>query len=173
MLVDADGKDVRVGQVGEIVVRSPLMMDGYWNDTAQARKTMRDGWCRTGDLARFDEDGYLCFVGRQKHIIIHDGSNICPSEVEDALLAHATVAEACAVGVTDAVHGQNVHVFVTLRDRASGVTPMELLECAAKRLSRPMVPEQVHIVADLPRTGAGKIDRDLLQWRAESGSASL
>ena len=94
------GKDVRAGEAGEVVVRSPLMMDGYWNDSAELRKTLRDGWCRTGDLARFDEDGYLWLVGRQKNIIVHDGSNISPTEVEDAVRRTLAVAEACAVGAT-------------------------------------------------------------------------
>ena len=118
-LVDAQGNDVLAGQTGEVIVHSPFMTEGYWNDTAQTRKALRDGWCRTGDLARFDEDGYLWFVGRQKNIIVHDGANIGPAEVEDALLAHPAVAEACVVGVTDAVHGQNVH---GLRHVAPGAT---------------------------------------------------
>jgi long-chain acyl-CoA synthetase len=172
-LVDAEGKDMRAGQVGEVIVRSPLMMDGYWNDSAQTRKTLRDGWCRTGDLARFDEDGYLWHVGRKKNIIVHDGANVSPAEVEDALLGHPAVAEACAVGVTDAVHGQNVHVFVTLREGTAVPAAAELRQFAEGRLSQPMVPEEIHVVAELARTGAGKIDRERLQWQAESGTASV
>jgi long-chain acyl-CoA synthetase len=172
-LVDAQGNDVRAGQVGEVVVHSPLMMDGYWNDSAQTRKTLRDGWCRTGDLARFDEDGYLWFVGPKKNIIVHDGSNICPAEVEEALLAHRAVAEACVVGVTDAVHGQNVHAFVTLHPGANAPTAAELRQFAGERLSRQMVPERIHIAAELARTGAGKIDRDRLQWQAEAGATTV
>jgi long-chain acyl-CoA synthetase len=172
-LVDAQGNDVRAGQVGEVIVHSPLMMDGYWNDSAQTRKTLRDGWCRTGDLARFDEDGYLWFVGRKKNIIVHDGSNICPAEVEEALLAHPAVAEACVVGVTDAVHGQNVHAFVTLHPGANAPTAAELRQFAGERLSRQMVPERIHIAAELARTGAGKIDRDRLQWQAEAGATTV
>lgn len=166
-LLDDQGKDVRAGQVGEVVVRSPAVMDGYWNDSAQTRKAMRDGRCFTGDLARFDEDGYLWLVGRKKNLIVHDGANVSPAEVEEALLAHPAVAEACAVGIADAVHGQNVHVFVKLQDTAPVVTAAELRQFAKDRLSQPMVPEAIHIVAELPRTGAGKIDRDRLQWQAE------
>jgi long-chain acyl-CoA synthetase len=136
-------------------------------------KTMRDGWCRTGDLARFDEDGYLWFVGRQKNLIVHDGSNICPTEVKEALLAHPAVAEACVVGVTDAVHGQNVHAFVTLHPGANAPTAAELRRFAGDRLSRQMVPERIRIAAELARTGAGKIDRDRLQWQAEAGTTTV
>ncbi len=169
-VVDARGEDVPAGQAGEVVVRSPLMMDGYWNDSAQTRKVLRDGWCRTGDLARFDEDGYLWFVGRRKNIIVHDGANVSPLEVEDALLAHPAVAEACVVGAADPVHGQNVYAFVTLRPGTPVPTAEELRQFAAARLSRPMAPERVCIVADLPRTGTGKIDRDRLTWQAEAGT---
>jgi long-chain acyl-CoA synthetase len=172
-LVDPQGNDVRAGEVGEVVVRSPLMMDGYWNDSAQTRKALRDGWCRTGDLARFDEDGYLWFVGRCKNMIVHDGANVSPAEVEDALLAHPAVAEACVVGVTDPVHGQNVHAFVTLHPGVNPPTADELRQFAAKGLSRPMAPEQIHIVPELARTGAGKIDRDRLQWQAEAAATAV
>jgi long-chain acyl-CoA synthetase len=172
-LVDAQGNDVPAGQMGEVVVRSPLMTEGYWNDSAQTRKVLRDGWCRTGDLARFDEDGYLWFLGRAKNIIVHDSANVSPTEVEDALLGHPAIAEACVVGVTDAVHGQNVHAFVTLRPGATPPPEEELHRFAESTMSRQMVPERIVIVADLPRTGAGKIDRDLLKWQAEAGTTAI
>jgi long-chain acyl-CoA synthetase len=172
-LVDDKGEDVPAGQAGEVVVRSPLMMDGYWNDSAQTRKALRDGWCRTGDLARFDEDGYLWFLGRRKNIIVHDGANVSPLEVEDALLAHPAVAEACVVGAADPVHGQNVHAFVTLRPGAAVPSEEELRQFAEARLSRPMAPERVCVVAELPRTGTGKIDRDRLAWQVEAGTATI
>jgi long-chain acyl-CoA synthetase len=172
-LVNAQGQDVPAGQVGEVVVHSPLMMEGYWNDSAQTRKVLRDGWCRTGDLARFDEDGYLWFVGRQKNLIVHDSWNVSPAEVEDALLAHPTVAEACVVGVADAVHGQNVHAFVTLRPGAAPPTEVELRRLAEAALPAHMVPERIAVLAELPRTGAGKIDRERLQWQAEAGTSTI
>jgi long-chain acyl-CoA synthetase len=167
-LVDAQGNDVPAGQVGEVIVHSPLMMDGYWNDSAQTRKAMRDGWCRTGDLARFDEDGCLWFAGRKKNIIVRDSWNISPLEVEDALLAHQALAQACVVGVTDPVHGQTVHAFVTLQESANQPDAEELRRFAGQKLPPQLVPERIHIVPELPRTGAGKVDRDRLQWQAEA-----
>lgn len=169
-VVDACGQDVPAGQSGEVIVRSPLMMDGYWNDSAQTRKALRDGWCQTGDLARFDEDGYLWFMGRRKNMIVHDGANVSPLEVEDALLTHPSVAEACVVGVSDPVHGQNVHAFVKLHPTAVVPSEEELRLFAAARLSRPMAPERVTVVTELPRTGTGKIDRDRLAWQVEAGT---
>jgi long-chain acyl-CoA synthetase len=172
-LVDPQGQDVPAGQVGQIIVSGPLAMDGYWNDTAQTRKAMRDGWVFTGDLGRFDEDGYLWFMGRKKDIIVHDGSNISPAEVEEALLQHPAAALACVVGVTDTVHGQNVHAFVTLCPQTETPDEAALIRWAEARLSRQMVPERIHIVSDLPRTGTGKIDRDRLHWQAEAGTVEV
>lgn len=172
-LVDARGHDVAAGEVGEILVKSPMTMDGYWNDTAETRKTMREGWISTGDLGRFDEDGFLWFVSRKKDIIIHDSANVAPLEVEDALQQHSAVWEACVVGIDDPVHGQNVYAFVTLRAGVQPPSATELLNFAAARLSRPMVPEQVFVLAELPRTGSGKIDRDRLRWQAEAGGVEV
>jgi acyl-CoA synthetase (AMP-forming)/AMP-acid ligase II len=172
-LVDARGHDVPAGEVGEIIVKSPMTMDGYWNDTAETRKAMRDGWISTGDLGRFDEDGFLWFVSRKKDIIVHDGANVAPAEVEEALLQHPGVCEACVVGADDPVHGQNVHAFVTLRAGVQPPAGAELFSFAEARLSRPMVPEQVHVLAELPRTGSGKIDRDRLHWQAEAGGVEV
>lgn len=172
-LVDKDGQDVPVGDVGEICVKSPLGMEGYWNDTAQTKKVMRDGWVLSGDLGRFDEDGYLWFMGRKKDVIVRDGANISPIEVEETLLAHPAISEACVVAVTDAVHGQNVHVFVTLQDGQQLPGEEELKQFAGARLSRQAPIERVHIVPELPRTGTGKVDRDRLQWQAEAGNENL
>ena len=172
-VVNAQGQDVPAGQVGEVAVRSPMMMEGYWNDSAQTRKALRDGWMHTGDLARFDEDGYLWFAGRQKNFIVHDGWNTSPIEVEDALLEHAAIAEACVVGVAAAVHGENVHAFVTLRPGVPPVGDQELRKFAEARLPCQMVPETITIVAELPRTGAGKIDRERLKWQAEAGTTAI
>lgn len=90
-IIDEAGGDIGFDETDEIVVSSPLMMDGDWNDTALTRKTQQDGWVRTGDLGRFDDDGYLWFMGRKKDIIICGGSNVSPLEVESILLNHPAV----------------------------------------------------------------------------------
>ena len=90
-IVDADGGDVAVGKTGEIIVRAEAMFDRYWENPDATRDTVRDGWLHTGDLGRFDADGWLWFMGRQKEIIIRAGSNIVPEEVEEVLYEHPAV----------------------------------------------------------------------------------
>lgn len=165
-VVDKNGDDVRTNQVGEILVNSPMMMEGYWNDTALTRKTMHDGRVRTGDLGRFDEDGYLWFMGRKKDVIVRGGSNISPLEVELSMLAHPAVAEVCVVGVIDPEWGQNVHAFV-VQQAACDVSSTELLEFARSQLADYMVPETIYFIDRMPIKGPGKINRDLLKMRAE------
>lgn len=164
-LVNERGEDSRASETGEILVRSPMMMEGYWNDTALTRKVMRDGWVRTGDLGRFDEDGFLWFMGRKKDVIVRGGSNVSPLEVEFALSDHPAVAESCVIGVPDAHWGQVVHACVVLRPGHTA-TPDELREFLKGRLAAYMVPEQIQLMDQMPVKGPGKIDRELLRMRA-------
>ena len=106
-------------------------------------------------------------------MIVHDGANVSPAEVEDALLALPAVAEASVVGVTDPVHGQNVHAFITVREGVVAPTAEEWRRFAQSRFSQQMVPEQIHVVPELPRTGAGKVDRERLRWQAEAGTLPI
>jgi long-chain acyl-CoA synthetase len=165
-VVDAQGDDVTTNEIGEILVSSPMMMDGYWNDTALTRKTMRDGRVRTGDLGRYDEDGYLWFMGRKKDIIVRGGSNISPLEVETVLLNHPAVAETCVIGVLDPDWGQVVHAYVVLKP-GHDVSADELLEFSRSQLAEYMLPERFEFIDEMPVKGPGKIDRDLLRMRAE------
>jgi long-chain acyl-CoA synthetase len=171
-LVDREGNHVAAGETGRIVVQSDYMMEGYWNDTALTRKTIQHGWIHTGDLGRFDEDGYLWFMGRCRDVIIRGGSNISPLEVENVLRSHPAVAEACVVGVAHEELGQEVDAFVTLRPQASACES-DLREFAARTLAAYMVPARIRIIAEMPVKGAGKIDRDRLKWRAEAGVDDL
>jgi acyl-CoA synthetase (AMP-forming)/AMP-acid ligase II len=171
-IVDSEGNHLAAGQTGGIVVESDYMMEGYWNDTALTRKTMHAGQIHTGDLGRFDEDGYLWFMGRNRDVIVRGGSNISPLEVETVLRSHPDVAEACVVGVSHQDLGQEVYAFVKLGPNAT-VTTAELLTFAARDLASYMVPAQIRLVDEMPLKGAGKIDRDRLKWRAETGLDEL
>tara|TARA_R110002072_G_scaffold302999_2_gene491074 strand:+ start:23836 stop:25386 length:1551 start_codon:yes stop_codon:yes gene_type:complete len=168
-IIDAKGRDVPWGESGEIAVRSPFAMDGYWNDTAATRRVMRDGWIRTGDIGRIDDDGYISLEGRKKDIIIHGGSNISPAAVEVVLQKHPKVSQACVVGIDDPESGQTVYAFVTLNaDLESDEIELELKALAERELPAYMVPQEFGILPKLPSTGSGKIDRDRLKWIAES-----
>lgn len=172
-VVDEKGDDIGVGEIGEIVVSSPLMMDGYWNDTALTRQTLHNGWVRTGDLGRFDDDGYLWFMGRKKDTIVRGGSNVSPLEVESILLNHPLVAEACVFGVTELDELEEIYAFVTLHSQDEPVTEQELLDFARQHLADYMIPKSIHFTDELPRKGAGKIDRERLKMRIETGMDDL
>ncbi len=171
-LIDVEGKDVPQGRTGEIVIRSKAVMAGYWDDPANTAKAFINGWLRTGDLARQDEEGYFFFVGRIKNIIVKGGSNIAPAEVEKAIAAHPSV-EACGVvGDPDPALGQVIHAFVVLKANpdATRLTPEELAAFVGTKLSPLRVPDCWTFVPELPRTTLGKIDRK--QLAALSGSKS-
>ncbi|MFE9344848.1 acyl-CoA synthetase [Streptomyces olivaceus] len=152
-----DGSTAGAGQRGEILVQGPNVMSGYWNrpeDTAAA--VTDDGWLRTGDVARTDEDGYAYIVDRVKDMFVSGGENVYPAEVEDALLSHPAVRECAVVGVPDQVWGEVGHAVVVLADgdRADGP---EILAHLRGRLAKYKIPKTVVFAADLPRTASGKI----------------
>lgn len=166
---DEQGRDVPWTESGEIAVRSSFTMDGYWNYTAETRKVMRDGWIRTGDIGRIDDDGYLWLIGRKKDIIVRGGSNISPAAIEAVLLPHPSVADACVVGRDDMVFGQVAYAFVTV---LPGETAMqvesELQEIVERELPDYMVPAGIMVLDEMPRTGSGKVDRQRLKWIADA-----
>jgi acyl-CoA synthetase (AMP-forming)/AMP-acid ligase II len=171
-LVDDQGHDVPSGQTGELLVQSPAMMVGYWNDPADTASALRDGWMHTGDLARCDADGYYWFVGRKKEIIIRGGSNISPLEVEEVIDAHPAVHLSCVVGLPDKHFGQIVAAYVALRkDVSPRPTAQQLRQFVADRIAAYMVPERITLVDELPLNATGKVDRKKLhaQVLAERG----
>jgi long-chain acyl-CoA synthetase len=150
--------DAAPGDVGEICVRSRTVMLGYWNAPELTAETVRDGWLRTGDLGRFDDDGYLYVVDRTKDVIIRGGFNVFPRDVEEALLEHPAVVEAAVVGRPDERHGEEVVAFV-----AGDVSADEVVAFAKGRIGGYKYPREVHVVDSLPLTPIGKIDRKALR----------
>jgi long-chain acyl-CoA synthetase len=157
-LVDEDGEDVAAGDPGEIWVRGPNVFAGYWDDDEATARVLVDGWLRTGDVAVADDDGFLSLVDRKKDLIIVSGFNVFPAEVEDALLAHANVADAAVIGVPHPRTGEAVAAWVVPAKGAS-LTVDDVREHAAKQLARYKVPSTVQIVDALPRNEAGKLLR--------------
>jgi long-chain acyl-CoA synthetase len=161
-IVDETGKDVEVGDPGEIFVRGPNVFKGYWNREEESRAAFVDGWFRTGDVALRDEDGYIYLVDRKRDLIIVSGFNVFPSEVEQALLANPKVAEAAVVGVPHAYTGEAVKAYVVL---APGVdaSAAEVMAEVQERLARFKRPEELEIVEALPHALTGKILRRVLR----------
>ena len=154
------------GAVGRIFIRTRSRMVGYWNAPTATDDVVADGWLDSGDLARADEDGYLWFFGRKKQIIVHDGSNISPFEVEGALLEHPSVGLAGVVGVHDTVHGETVRAYVTLREQAARPSSADVIVFCRDRVGY-KAPEEVVFLDKMPLNPTGKIDRVGLKRMAE------
>jgi acyl-CoA synthetase (AMP-forming)/AMP-acid ligase II len=161
-----DGSDTLLpaGQAGEVVVRGPNVMRGYLGRPEESAQTLRGGWLHTGDVGRFDDDGYLTLVDRVKDLIIRGGENIYPKEIEDVLYAHPGVLEAAVVGQPDRVFGEQPVAFVALRD-GFDVAPEDLIEHCRRSLARYKVPREVCIEATLPKNPVGKIAKPVLRTR--------
>jgi long-chain acyl-CoA synthetase len=150
------GVEVAISDEGEVLVRSPGVMLGYHRDQEATAATVVDGWLRTGDIGRLDEDGYLWVVDRLKDVILRGGFNVYPRDVEDALLAHPAVARAAVVGRPDLLLGEEVVAFVSLRGPA---TQEELLAFGREHIAGHKAPRELYVVDDVPLTSVGKTDR--------------
>ena len=162
---DDNDADVPAGADGEICVLADGVMAGYWNAPEETAATLRGGWLHTGDIGRFDADGYLYVVDRKKDLIIRGGFNIFPRDVEDVLLQHPAVAMAGVVGRPDERLGEEIVAYVSLRP-GSEADPGEIIEFARGRLAAHKYPREVTIVAAIPLTSVGKLDRKTLRRQA-------
>lgn len=162
---DPAGREVPAGTEGRLWIRFPGTMTGYWNDPAATAATIVDGWLDTGDVMSADADGYLWFRGRQKQIIVHDGSNISPQEVEEAVLAHPAVTAAGAVGVRNRLHGETVRAYVTLDPAALRPSTQDLIRFARGRIGY-KAPDEIVVLAEMPLNATGKVDRITLKRMA-------
>jgi acyl-CoA synthetase (AMP-forming)/AMP-acid ligase II len=158
---DAHERPAAVGSVGEIVVRGPLVFKGYWNRDADNAETFRGGWHHTGDMGRFDDDGYLWYAGRSpaKELIKPGGENVYPAEVERAILEHPGIAEVVVIGVSDAKWGEAIKAVCVLTPGAQAVTAAELIDFVASRIASFKKPKHIVFVDSIPKTAAGAIDR--------------
>jgi long-chain acyl-CoA synthetase len=157
-LVGLDGDEVPAGEVGEIAIRGHNLMKGYWGREEATREAIPDGWFRSGDLARQDEDGYFFIVDRKKDLIIRGGYNVYPREVEEVLYEHPAVAEAAVVGVPHPIHGEEVGAAVVLKPGAEA-TPAALRTFCRERIAAYKYPRHVWLEAALPKTATGKLLR--------------
>ncbi len=163
-IFDEDDKEVSAGQVGEIVIRGWVVMDGYYKDPQTTNALKKNGWFHTGDLGRFDEEGYLFIVGRKKEMIKVAGQIVYAPEVEAALQKHAAVAEAAVIGIPDQLRGEAVKAFVVLREKGS-ISSEELKYFIKEHLAHFKIPQTIELVESLPKNRTGKVDKELLKTK--------
>ncbi|HTO52137.1 MAG TPA: long-chain-fatty-acid--CoA ligase [Myxococcota bacterium] len=170
MIADADDNEVPRGQIGEILVRGPQLMRGYWNLPEASKEALRGGWMHTGDAATMDDEGYVYIQDRVKDMIVSGGENVYPREIEDVLFQHPSIADAAVIGVPDAQWGEVVKAIVVVKSGTT-VTEIELIEFARRSLASYKRPRSVDFIAELPRNPSGKVlKKDLREpfWRGHT-----
>ena len=155
-VVDDDGNDVDQGEVGEIVIKGPNVMKGYWGKPDATAETIKDGWFHTGDMAKIDEEGYFFIVDRKKELILRGGYNVYPREIEEVLYEHPAVAEVAVVGIPDDKMGEEVGAAVVLKS-GEVVGEDELKSYAKEQLASYKYPRQIWFPDELPKGATGKI----------------
>jgi len=163
----SDGfEDVPVGEAGELILRGPQVMKGYWKRPGDTEMVLKDGWLFTGDIAKMDEDGYFYILDRKKDMIVASGYNVYPREVEEVLYQHPAIEEAIVIGVPDSYRGETVKAFVKLRP---GMTadPDKLIEFAKINLAPYKVPKEIEILDELPKSSVGKLLRRMMRKEEE------
>ncbi|MFO7666924.1 MAG: long-chain fatty acid--CoA ligase [Desulfobacterales bacterium] len=152
-----DGKtDLPVGEIGELIVKGPQVMKGYWNMPGETAETIVDGWLHTGDIAKMDPEGYFYIVDRKKDMIISGGYNVYPRDVEEVFFEHPKVQEATAIGIPHPTRGESVKVFVVLKEGVTA-TKEELIEHCKKSLATYKLPTEIEFRKELPKTNVGKV----------------
>jgi len=154
-------RELSVGEIGELVVRGPQVMQGYWNKEDETKNVLRDGWLYTGDMARMDEEGYFTIVDRKKDMIKTRGENVYPREVEEVLFRHPKIKEAVVVGIPDSFSVEVIKAYIVLKDREHA-TAEEIIDYCSKELAKFKVPKSIEFRKDLPKTMVGKVLRRIL-----------
>jgi len=169
-ILNKENELVSVGLEGEVCVRGPHVMQGYWKDPETTALAMSGGWLHTGDLGRVDHDGFLYITGRIKDLIIKGGENISPREIEEAIYQHRAVAEAAVIGIPDATFGEQVCAVVVLRPGQSA-TEIEIQSHVARFVNKFKVPSSVVFRSELPKSPVGKILKRQLREELARGEA--
>ena len=164
-------QDLPPGQIGEIVIKGPMVVPGYWRKPEESFHAIPAGWLHTGDVGKMDEQGWFYLVDRTKDMIIASGYKVWPREVEDILYQHPAVREACVIGIPDPYRGETVKAFVSLRDQVTGpINPEDLIHFCKNRLAAYKYPRSIEILDDLPKTQTGKILRREMRERERNRS---
>lgn len=169
--VDTGKKELGSNEIGELCIKGPQIMKGYWNMPEETDMTLQDGWLYTGDIAKVDEDGYFYIVDRKKDMIIASGFNIYPRDIEEVLYEHPKVKEAVVAGVPDAYRGETVKAYVVLKDGVTA-TEEEIIQFCTENMAKYKVPKIVEFRDELPKTIVGKIlRRELVEEELKKNEA--
>lgn len=160
-IVDNDNRILKENMVGELLIKGPQVMKGYWNNPTETAHALKDGWLYTGDLAKMDEDGYFYIVGRKKEMIIIGGFNIYPQEVEGVLYEHPDIEEAAVVGLPDKEGGEFAKAYIVAKSGCI-LDPAEIRTYCYTKLTPYKVPQQIEVREQLPRNGVGKLLKRVL-----------
>ncbi len=160
--LESGEKELTAGEVGELIVKGPQVMKGYWNHPDETSLILREGWLFTGDIARMDENGYFSIIDRKKEMIISGGYNVYPREVEEALYEHPSILEAAVIGVPDSYRGECVKAFITLKS-GEKVTQEEIILFCKERLAPFKVPKVIEFRDSLPKSTVGKVLKKALR----------
>jgi long-chain acyl-CoA synthetase len=160
--VDNGTEDVKPGEAGELLVKGPTVMKGYWNNPEETANQLTDGWLHTGDIAQVDDDGFIFIVDRKKDMIIASGFNIYPREIEEVLYEHPKVSEAVAIGIPHDYRGETVKIFVVLQP-GEKATEQEIIDFCKVKMTAYKVPKIVEFREAVPKSAVGKILRKVLR----------
>ena len=155
-------KDMPVGEQGELIIKGPQVMRGYWKKPEETANTLRKGWLYTGDIAKMDEEGYFFIVDRKKDMILSGGYNVYPRDIDEVLFSHPKVLEACAIGVPHPARGEQIKAFVVLKEGQTA-TEQEIIEYCGTRLAKYKLPTIIEFRKELPKSTVGKILRKTLK----------
>jgi long-chain acyl-CoA synthetase len=162
-------REMEPNEVGEIIIKSPATMIGYWNKPEATKEMLRDGWLHTGDTGSMDEEGYIKFLGRTRELIKCSGFSVFPAEVEDLLYRHPAVKEAAVIGINDPYRGESPKAFIILKDGYAGkVTEKEILDWSKDNMAAYKRPKFIEFREELPKTAAGKVLKRVLVQQEET-----
>jgi long-chain acyl-CoA synthetase len=159
--IETGEHELAAGEIGELCIKSPQVMQGYWNHPDETALALRDGWLYTGDIARVDEDGYFYIVDRKKDMIISGGYNVYPRDVEDVLLTHPGIKEVAVAGISDSKWGEQIKAFIVLREGQT-TSAEEIIDFCKQNMARYKVPADIEFRSALPKTLVGKVLRRVL-----------
>ncbi|WHY75475.1 o-succinylbenzoate--CoA ligase [Neobacillus sp. WH10] len=165
-IVDPNDRDVPHGEVGELIVNGPNVMVGYWNKPEETKEAIKNDWFYTGDLAKFDEEGFIYIVDRKKDMIITGGENVYPIEIEQFLFRHPKIKEAAVVGYPDEKWGESIKAIIALKDSSQPMSALDVETFLNGKIAKFKIPKKIEIVDALPRNATGKILKTVLRQKA-------